>query len=57
MDLELKEFLEWVRSGKGNRQCGPKLGNPDEAYVDLAMVDALLEAGKTGQVVPIAELP
>lgn len=57
MDLEFKEFLDWVKAGKGGTECGPKLGNPNEAFIDLAMIEALLEAGKTGQAVDVQRLP
>ena len=57
MDLEFREFLEWVRAGKGDRECGPRLGSPDEAFTDLAMITALLESGRSGKPVEVAQGP
>jgi hypothetical protein len=57
MDEEMKAFLQAVavhKSGAGRVELG--LGDPVEGFVDLAMICALMESGRTQQLVQIASV-
>ena len=58
MDAEMDSFVQAVRRSKSaepgeetgeSSASAPGLGDPDQGFVDLAMIEALITAGQTGR--------
>jgi predicted dehydrogenase len=54
--LEMQHFHDLIRSGNPQTGGSQSLGHPVQAFSDIALVTALIEAGESGKMVRVVDL-